>query len=58
MKWSFVFFIVAVIGNVSCERHEFEGPNGTKQLHIKHTKAHGDAHAEGDHAEDKSEAAH
>ena len=34
----------------SCERHEFEGPNGTKQLH-EHGH-HGDHHGD-DHGKDK-----
>ncbi len=31
----------------ACERHEFDGPEGTKRLH-----SHGDSHAE--HSEDKA----
>ncbi|MGA0845501.1 MAG: hypothetical protein ACO3RV_03100 [Luteolibacter sp.] len=31
---------------VSCERHEFDGPNGTKQLHEHH---HGDHSSEDGH---------
>ena len=39
--------------SASCERHEFEGENGTKQLHA-HGKGHGDDHAKDkDHGEDK-----
>jgi hypothetical protein len=30
---------------VSCERHEFEGPDGTKQIHEHHAAPH-DEHAE------------
>lgn len=30
---------------ISCERHEFDGPNGTKQLH----EAHGSHAAHGSH---------
>ena len=36
--------------SASCERHEFEGPNGTKQLH-EHGH-HGDHHGD-DHGKDK-----
>lgn len=49
---SFSFLIVAVsLLGVSCERHEFEGPNGTKQLHEHHAAGgahgeHGEAHGE------------
>ena len=39
--------LVIVLGP-SCERHEFEGPNGTKQLH----EHHGSAHHEGEAGED------
>jgi hypothetical protein len=35
---------------VSCERHEFEGPDGTKQIHT-----HG---AHGAHAEESKDAKH
>ncbi len=51
---SFSFLVVAVsLLGVSCERHEFEGPNGTKQLHEHHAAggAHGDAEAHGGHGE-------
>ena len=34
---SFSILLVAVsLLGVSCERHEFDGPNGTKQLHEHH----------------------
>jgi hypothetical protein len=45
---------------VSCERHEFEGPNGTKQLNENHAK-HGEAAGHGDakeHAGHPEKAAH
>jgi hypothetical protein len=32
----------------SCERHEFEGPDGTKQIHDGHG---GSAHSDAEHAE-------
>lgn len=38
-------FLVA-FGIGACERHEFDGPDGTKRLH-----SHGDSHKE--HSEDK-----
>jgi hypothetical protein len=33
--FSLLLVAVALMG-VSCERHEFDGPNGTKQLHKPH----------------------
>jgi hypothetical protein len=39
---------------VSCERHDFEGPKGTKQLNENHAK-HGEAAG---HAEEKDAAGH
>jgi len=44
----------AIFG-VSCERHEFDGPDGTKQLHEHHGKSdkHGDHEAEPEHDEKK-----
>jgi len=44
--FSLLLVTVSLLG-VSCERHEFEGPDGTKQLHEHHS---GHA-AGGDHAE-------
>ena len=41
--FSLLIATVALLG-VSCERHEFEGPDGTKRLHQKH--GHGDGHHE------------
>lgn len=42
-------FFVFSLG--ACERHEFEGPEGTKRLH-EHHGSHDDGHEEeGDHAE-------
>ena len=38
----------------ACESHDFEGPNGTKQLH-EHHGAHDD---HGDHGEEHHEDAH
>ena len=55
---SFSILLVAVsLFAVSCERHDFEGPNGTKQLNEHHGAAthekHGDA--SGHHEEKKAE---
>lgn len=33
--FSLLLLVVSMMG-VSCERHEFDGPNGTKQLNEKH----------------------
>jgi hypothetical protein len=38
---SMLLVAVSVLG-VSCERHEFDGPDGTRQLH-EHQASHGDA---------------
>jgi|694.fasta_scaffold40890_4 hypothetical protein len=46
---SLILVLVCLVG-ISCERHEFEGPNGTKQLH-KHGSGHSDKHAD-EHAEE------
>lgn len=43
--FSSLILVVACLVGISCERHEFEGPNGTKQLH-KHGSGHSDKHAE------------
>lgn len=57
MKLIFLFLATISILGVSCERHEFEGPNGTKQLHKPHGGGHGaeDHHGE-EHASDKKDA--
>ena len=47
--FSLILVLVWLVG-ISCERHEFEGPNGTKQLH-KHGSGHSDKHAD-EHAEE------
>jgi hypothetical protein len=36
MKLCWLIFVVVALAGVSCERHEFEGPEGTKSLH-EHT---------------------
>jgi hypothetical protein len=38
--FSLLLVAVALMG-VSCERHDFEGPDGTKKLH-EHHSSHGD----------------
>ena len=43
--FSSLILVVTCLVGISCERHEFEGPNGTKQLH-KHGSGHADKHAE------------
>jgi len=49
----FSLLVVAVsLFGISCERHEFEGPDGTKQLHEHHVKPEPgkmDEHAESAH---------
>jgi hypothetical protein len=40
---SFSIFLMGIsLVAVSCERHEFEGPDGTKQLHEHHSAAGGE----------------
>jgi len=48
--FSLLLVAVAVLG-VSCERHEFEGPDGTKQLHEHHS-----GHADGEHHDEEKPA--
>jgi len=36
MKFFSIFVVAVSVFGVSCERHEFEGPNGTKQLNEHH----------------------
>jgi hypothetical protein len=43
--FSLLLVAVALMG-VSCERHEFEGPDGTKKLHEHHS---GQGHEEEAH---------
>ncbi len=51
MKLFFLLLVTVAMSGVSCERHEFEGPNGTKQLNEAHP-----AHA--DHTESSEKPAH
>lgn len=46
MKRFALLMVLVVFGLAACERHEFDGPQGTKRLH-----SHGDSHTE--HSEDK-----
>jgi hypothetical protein len=52
MKLLAILLTSASLLAVSCERHDFEGPNGTKQLH-QHAAPGGHAagHAPADHAD-------
>ena len=47
MKFFSVFLVAVSLLGVSCERHEFEGANGTKQLHGHHAAAGGHEEASG-----------
>lgn len=60
----FYLMMLAIGGGLfmSCERHEFEGENGTKKLNMPHgahggKAAHGEA-AHGDAADKEPEAKH
>ncbi|MEO5713971.1 MAG: hypothetical protein ABIT37_10840 [Luteolibacter sp.] len=59
MKFFPILLVAVSVFGVSCERHEFEGPDGTKQLH-EHHGAHPAEHAEAgaEHAEKAAEPAH
>ena len=41
MKLLSLLLVTVALMGVSCERHEFDGPDGTKQLH-EHHSGHGD----------------
>jgi hypothetical protein len=45
--FSLLLVAIALLG-ASCEPHEFEGPNGTKQLH-EHHSGHGEEKEDGAH---------
>ena len=50
----FSMLIVAVsVFAVSCEKHQFDGPNGTKQLNVEHGDGaeHGDQTGAAEHSE-------
>jgi hypothetical protein len=55
MKFFSILLVAVSVFAVSCERHEFEGPDGTKQLH-EHHGAHAAEGAE--HTEKAGEPAH
>ncbi len=55
MKFLSILLVAVSVFAVSCERHEFEGPDGTKQLHKKHG-AHAADHAEQPESPAKGEA--
>jgi hypothetical protein len=48
MKVFSLLLVTVTLLGVSCERHEFEGPDGTKQLHEPHGSA--DPHQQDDAA--------
>jgi len=49
MKLFSLLIVAGALAGISCERHEFDGPNGTKQLHEhEHAASHADA---ADHGE-------
>lgn len=55
MKLFSLMLAAASLVTVSCERHEFEGPNGTKQLNEHHgnhgaATGHGDAKHDAEHS--------
>lgn len=42
MKLFSLLALTVAFAGISCERHEFEGPDGTKRLH-EHHSGHGEA---------------
>lgn len=54
MKHLSLLILAVAISGISCERHEFDGPNGTKQLNESHDKHAG----QGDHEKTTEKAAH
>lgn len=52
MKLPVLLIVTAAMIGVSCERHEFDGEYGTRQLHEHHGHddhgEHGDDHGKGD----------
>jgi hypothetical protein len=55
MKLLSVLLVAVSVFAVSCERHEFEGPDGTKQLHVHHGSPSQHGAAKEVHAADKAE---
>jgi hypothetical protein len=53
MKRISLLLVAAALLGVSCERHEFDGPDGTRRLH-EHHSSHGGA----DHHGDAKDAGH
>ncbi len=51
MKALSVLLVSVSLFAVSCERHEFEGPDGTKQLHEHHSAGHGESHGDEAHGD-------
>lgn len=58
---SFSILLAALsLVSISCERHDFEGPDGTKQLHQHHSAGSHDEHAEAgaEHSDHSKKAEH
>lgn len=51
MKSLSILLVTVSVFAVSCERHEFDGPDGTKQLHEHHGAGHGDSHGDEAHGD-------
>jgi hypothetical protein len=51
MKSFSILLVTVSLFAVSCERHEFEGPQGTKQLNENHAAAPDEHAAPAEHAE-------
>jgi len=56
MKFLLLTLVAACAFSISCERHEFEGKNGTKQLQESHGAHHPDHASSPAHDKDKPDA--
>jgi len=56
MKFFLLTLAAACACSISCERHEFEGKNGTKQLQESHGAHHPDHGSGAAHDKDKPDA--
>lgn len=53
MKFFSLLLVAVSLFGVSCERHDFDGPDGTKQLHEHHSAGGEHAEAPAENAEKK-----
>jgi hypothetical protein len=53
MKFFSILLVAVSLLGISCERHEFEGADGTKQLHEHHAAHEPAGHAGAEHSDSK-----